>query len=157
MHALAPTSSVHARPAAPIALDVTVPKLTGIAAVVVRGVLGIADLSAIFDEARVGDVHADGPHHATFRIVLEPGDEVGRRTKAGLVAVANIDGQVRVTLPGSWGGALRGFGYTLERGVDETGAPVVRIRADAEPGSGPKLPLPVGRKQGAHIAVRVAG
>ena len=144
------------RTPAPIALDVTVPKLSGVAGALVRGALGIADLSAIFDEARVGDVHADGPHHATFRIVLEPGEEVGRRTKAGLVAVANVDGQVRVTLPAAWGGALRRLDYPVERATDETGAPVVQIHAEAKPGSGPKLPLPMGRRQGAHIAVRVA-
>ena len=154
---LAPTDAAPVRPsapAAPIVLQITVPKLRGLAGVAVRAALGIADLTDLFAKARVGDVH-NQDDHAAFRVHLEPGDEVGGHTRAGLVAVANIGGQLRVTLPASWGSFLKLHGLECIPGTDERGGPVVQVYADATPGAGPRIPLPIGKRQGAHIAVKV--
>ena len=140
-----------------IFLHVTLPKLTGIVGAAIRGALGVADLAAMFNDARVPDVDLEAPdrHHTTFLVQLEPDLEVGGHTRMGLVALANDKGRLRLTVPGSWSAALGAARLEPTRGVDEKGQAVARVWADARVGAHMEIPLPVGRRQNLRIGVRV--
>lgn len=142
--------------AAPILLDVTVPRFTGFASRIVRAALGVADLATLFDEARVGTVDAQD-HHSTFRIALDHGIEAGGRTKMGPVLVGNDNGQLRVTLPVKWGGALRLAGYTPQEGTEPDGTAVCRTWITPKAGQGLEVPVPLGRRGVYRLEVRVVG
>ena len=137
-----------------ILLDVTVPRLKGITGALIRGALGVTDLATLFEAARVGQVNDDG-HHSTFRLALEPGTDVGKQTKMGLIAVGNDKGQVRLCLPWSWRNFVSAAGFTVTQGQDENEKPVAMIWQDPKPGDGFEIPLPVGRAAGLKLAVKV--
>jgi len=140
-----------------IFLHVTLPRLTGVTGAVIRGALGVADLSAMFDNARVPDADvADADrHHTTFLLQLEPDLEVGGHTRMGLVAVANDQGRIRLTVPWTWSPALRLAKFDPTRSVDEKGQATARVWADATPGESITVPLPIGKRQNLRIEVRV--
>ena len=121
---------------------------------VVRGVLGVADLASLFESARVGDIHRDG-RHSTFRVVLPDGVDVGSATKVGAIAIGNANGKVRVTLPWAWRGVLTALVADCCRSsVDENGRQIAVCELDAVPGRGPDIPLPLGSDL--RLAITVA-
>ena len=65
---------------APILLDVTVPRFTGMAGIAVRAILGAVDLSALFEAARVAPVAPTEhcAHTAGARLLNLPVKELGR-------------------------------------------------------------------------------
>ena len=103
---------------------------------------------------RVGLVNDDG-HHSTFRLALEPGTDVGKQSKMGLIAVGNDKGQVRLCLPWSWRNFVTAAGFEVTQGQDENEKPVAMIWQDPKPGDGFAIPLPVGRAAGLKLAVKV--
>lgn len=139
---------------APILLDVTVPRFTGMAGIAVRAILGAVDLAALFEAARVGPV-APTADHSTFRLALDDGLEAGGTTRQGPIAIGNDGGQLRLTLPRKWAPALALAGYRATPATALNGASVCQTWITPKEGEGVTVPIPLGKAGRYRLEVRV--
>ena len=92
--------------AAPLLLRLTVPRWTGMAGVMITGLLGLTEIGSLFERGRVGEKRVEATH-STFDVQLDEGVELGGDTKLGPIGIMKDGPQVRVTVPWAWGGLLR--------------------------------------------------
>jgi hypothetical protein len=136
-----------------IRVRLTVPRFSGATKFLVTTILGLHDLAALFARGRVGGVTSDGLHDS-FDLDLEPNTGVGGETKAGLIELMNDGGLLRLSLPGSWGGALTRYAERTDT-VTINGKAVARGWFRATPGAQVQIPLPA-LTPARHIAVGIA-
>jgi hypothetical protein len=124
-----------------IMLRLTVPRFGGVTKLLVKSLLGLDDIAALFARGRVeGSGDADELHES-FDVELELNTGVGGETKLGLIELMNDGGQLRLTLPGGWGSFLTARADRTDT-IALNGKRLARGWFTPAPGSGVEVPIP---------------
>jgi hypothetical protein len=138
-----------------IMLRLTVPRFGGVTKLLVKSLLGLGHIAALFARGRVEGSGQSDALHESFDVELEPNTGVGGETNIGLVELMNDGGALRLTVPAAWGRFLTARAQRTDT-IVLGGKELARGWFSPTPGAGIEVPIP-GLNPPRRLGIAIAG
>ena len=138
-----------------IMLRLTVPRFGGVTKLLVKSLLGLDGIAALFARGRVEGAGQSDALHESFDVEIKPNTGVGGETKLGLIELMSDGGALRLTVPAAWGRFLTARAQRTDT-IVLGGKELARGWYSPTPGAGVEVPIP-GLNPPRRLGIAIAG